>query len=100
MPPQDEKMKLFIKQDVWEVDPLDRWLDVSTRITRSLGMPARAPFKLKPLDGDYDLQTPQGGLEVYAFERKSGMQYWPTCEYDGFADQHRQERKQIVIIDE
>jgi hypothetical protein len=59
-----------------------------------------ALFKLNPIDGDYDVQTPQGGLEVYAFDWKKGMQYWWTCEYDAFPDQDRQEGKQIVVMDD
>jgi hypothetical protein len=37
---------------------------------------------------------------VHAFERKEKIQYWWTCEYDAFADQYRQEGKQIKIVDE
>jgi hypothetical protein len=34
---------------------------------------------------------PPGGLEVYAFDWKPGMQYWRTCEYGAFANQYHQE---------
>jgi hypothetical protein len=53
-------------------------------------MPPWALFKLKTVDGEIDVQTPQGGLETYAFEWKEWMQCWSTCEYDAFADQYRQ----------
>jgi hypothetical protein len=68
--------------------------------TKKYGMPAWALFKPKPLDGDYEAQTPEGGLEVHAFDWKEGMQYWWTCEYDAFEDRMRQEGKQAVIVDE
>jgi hypothetical protein len=95
-----DKVKVFIKQEVWDVDPLERWLDVSARIARKFGMPPCGLFKLEPSDGDFDVQTPQRGLENYAFDWKEKIQYWWRCEYDAFEDQHRQDGKQIVIMDE
>jgi hypothetical protein len=62
--------------------------------------PDWALFKLKPADGPMDVQTPHGGLEVYAFDWMEEIQYWWTYEYDAFADQHGQDGKKIVIIDE
>jgi hypothetical protein len=73
-----------IKQDKLEVDPLDRWIDVSDKIAKKFDMPKWAPFKIKPVDGDIDVQTPQGGPDVSAFDWNEGMQYWWTCEYDTF----------------
>jgi hypothetical protein len=52
------------------VDALDRWLDVSVRIAKKFGMPKWALVMLKPTDGDYDVQTPQGRIEVYSFDWK------------------------------
>jgi hypothetical protein len=54
---------------------IDRWLGVSARSAKKSGMPKSRLFKLKPVDGNYDIQTPQGGLEVYAFDWREGMQY-------------------------
>jgi hypothetical protein len=98
--PVTRKIRVFIKQEQWEVDPMERWLYVSGRIAARYGMPNLALFKFKPVDGDIEVQTPQGGSEVYAFDWKPVMQCWPTCEYDAFADQHRQEWRLIVIMDE
>jgi hypothetical protein len=43
-------------------DPLDRWPDVSIRTAKKFGMPKWGLFKLKPVDGDYDVQTPQSAF--------------------------------------
>jgi hypothetical protein len=50
-----DKIKVFVKQEVWDFDTLDRWMDASARITNKLGMPPWALFKLKPMDGDFDV---------------------------------------------
>jgi hypothetical protein len=47
---------------------------VSIRIAQRFGMPAWALFKLKPVDGDFEVQTPQGSLEGCALDWKEGMQ--------------------------
>jgi hypothetical protein len=91
---------MWIKQEQCNVDPLDRWLDVSVRIAKKFGIPTCPIFKLKPVDGIHGVQTPQGDMVVYAFDWKEGMQYWSTCEYDISADLDGQESKQIVVIDE
>jgi hypothetical protein len=67
---------------------------------KKLGIPKWALFKSKPIDGDIDVQTPRGGLKVYAFDWKEGIQYWWTCECDALEDRARMEAKQIVIMDE
>jgi hypothetical protein len=41
-------------------------------------------LQTQPIDGDYEAQTPEGGLEVYAFDWEEGIQHWWTCEYDAF----------------
>jgi hypothetical protein len=99
-PAEDPKVRVYIKQEPWLVNSVDRWIDMSNRMAKKYGIPAWALFKLKPLDGDYEAQKPEGGLEVYAFDWKEGMQYWWSCEYDAFEDPMRQERKQVVIVDE
>jgi hypothetical protein len=55
-------VKVYIKQERWLVDSMDRWMDVSARIAKKYGIPAWALFNLKPVDGDYEVQTPHGGL--------------------------------------
>jgi hypothetical protein len=97
---EEPKVKVYVKQECWLVNSIDRWVDRSARTAKKYGMQAWALFKLKPVDGDYEAKTPDGGLELYAFDWKEGMQYWWTCEYEAFEDRMRQEGKQIVIVDE
>jgi hypothetical protein len=91
---------VFIKQELWELDPLDRWIDVSKRMAGKHGIPSWGLFKHTPADSAIDTKTPQGGLEVYEFEPKEGTQFWWTREYDAMEDQSRMKGRQIVITDD
>jgi hypothetical protein len=53
-------------------------------------MPEWALFKPEPAYGIYDAQTPQGGMEIYAFDWREGIRDRWTCEYDISADLDRQ----------
>jgi hypothetical protein len=53
-PTEDPKVRVYIKQEPWLVNSVDRWIDMSNRMAKKYGMPAWALFKLKPLDGDYE----------------------------------------------
>jgi hypothetical protein len=62
------KVNVYVKQERWLVNLIHRWMDISARMAMKNGVPAWALFKLKPIDGDCEAKTREGGREVSAFD--------------------------------